>query len=73
MIYLKTKNEIKHIKESNQIIAEVLLHIKDFIKPGISTYEIDKEIENFIIRRNAKPAFKGLYGFPASSCISMRS
>ena len=71
MIYLKTKDEINRIKESNQIIAEVLLHIKDFIKPGISTKEIDKEIESFILKRKAKPAFKGLYGFPASSCISI--
>ncbi|MCK5033175.1 MAG: type I methionyl aminopeptidase [Calditrichia bacterium] len=71
MIYLKTKDEISRIKESNQIIAEVLLHIRDFIKPGISTKEIDKEIENFIIRKKAKPAFKGLYGFPSSSCISI--
>lgn len=71
MIYLKTKDEIKRIKESNQIIAEVLLHIKDLVKPGISTQEIDMEIEKFILSRNAKPAFKGLYGFPASSCISI--
>jgi len=71
MIYLKTKDEIGRIRESNQIIAEVLLHIKDFIKPGISTKEIDDEIESFILRKKAKPAFKGLYGFPASSCISI--
>ena len=51
MIYLKTKDEIKRIKDSNQIIAEVLLHIKDFVKSGISTLEIDKEIENFILAR----------------------
>ena len=71
MIFLKTKDEIKRIKESNQIIAEVLLHIRDFIKPGISTKEIDSEIESYILSKKAKPAFKGLYGFPASSCISI--
>lgn len=71
MVYLKTKDEIRRIKESNQIIAEVLLHIKGFVKSGISTLEIDKEIENFILARKAKPAFKGLYGFPASTCISI--
>jgi methionyl aminopeptidase len=71
MIYLKTKDEISQIKECNQIIAEVLLHVKDYVKPGNSTRAIDEEIENFILRKKAKPAFKGLYGFPASSCISI--
>ena len=71
MIFLKTKDEIKRIKESNQIIAEVLLHIKDFVKPGITTGELDKEIETYIIRKKAKPSFKGFHGFPASSCISI--
>lgn len=71
MIFLKTKDEIRRIKDSNQIIAEVLLHIKDFIKPGITTGELDKEIETFILKKNAKPSFKGFHGYPASSCISI--
>ncbi len=71
MIFLKTKDEIARIKESNQIIAEVLIYIKDYIKPGISTLEINNEIEKFILKKKAKPSFKGLYGFPASVCISI--
>jgi len=71
MVYLKTKEEIERIRESNLIIAEVLLFIKDFVKAGVSTLEINDEIENFILRKKAKPAFKGLYGFPAASCISI--
>ena len=69
MILLKTREEIERIRESNQIVADTLKFIKKYIGTGISTYEIDAEIEDFIIKRNAKPSFKGLYGFPASTCI----
>jgi methionyl aminopeptidase len=72
MIYIKSPDEIERIRESNQIVSETLNFIKIFIKPGITTGEIDKEIENFILRKKAKPAFKGLYGFPASACISVQ-
>ena len=71
MIYLKTRDEIERIRESNQIVAESLIFVKNFIKAGVSTGELNKEIENFILSRKAKPAFKGLYGFPASACISI--
>jgi len=72
MIFIKSKDEIERIRESNQIAAQTLKFIKDFIKPGISTAELNKEIENFIISKKARPSFKGLYGFPASSCISVQ-
>ncbi len=72
MIYIKNRDEIERIRESNQIVIETLLFIKDYIKPGVSTGELNKEIENFILKKKAKPAFKGLYGFPASSCISIQ-
>ena len=72
MIYIKNLDEIERIRESNQIVAETLVFISNFIQPGVSTGEINKEIENFILKKKAKPAFKGLYGFPASSCISVQ-
>ena len=72
MIFIKSKDEIERIRESNRIVAETLRYIKDFIRPGISTGELNREIENFIIGKKARPAFKGLYGFPASSCISIQ-
>jgi methionyl aminopeptidase len=72
MIYLKNRDEIERIRESNLIVAQTLLFIKDFVMPGISTGELNKEIENFILSKKGKPAFKGLYGFPSSSCISVQ-
>jgi len=72
MIYIKTRDEIEKIRESNHIVMEALHFIKDFIKVGITTAEINSEIENFILQKKARPSFKGLYGFPASSCISVQ-
>jgi methionyl aminopeptidase len=71
MIYIKSEKEIAKIEKSNVIIAEALQFIEKILEPGIDTKTIDKEIENFILRKNAKPAFKGLYGFPAATCISI--
>jgi methionyl aminopeptidase len=72
MIFIKNKDEIYRIRESNQIVAQALIYIKDFIKPGISTAELDAEIEQFILKKKARPSFKGLYGFPAAACISVQ-
>lgn len=72
MIFIKSRDEIARIKDSNQIIAEALKHIEAYVKPGVSTAELDQEIENFILNKKAKPSFKGLYGFPAAACISVQ-
>ncbi len=71
MVYIKTPQQIAAIKKSNIIVAEALEFIEKFIQPGIETRELNREIENFILKKNARPAFKGLYGFPAASCISV--
>ncbi len=71
MILIKSRDEIERIRESNRIVAQALQHVGSIIEPGISTAEIDREVESFILAKNAKPAFKGLYGFPASTCISI--
>ena len=61
MIFLKTREEVERIRECNIIIAEALKFIADFVRPGISTWELDKEIETFIVRKKARPSFKGLF------------
>ena len=71
MIYIKSEEEIAKIEKSNQIVAEALLFIEKFIEPGVDTKTLNDEIENFIIKKKARPAFKGLYGFPAAACISI--
>ena len=71
MIYIKTPQQIAGIEESDIIVAETLEFIESLVKPGIDTETLNREIENFILAKNAKPAFKGLYGFPAAACISV--
>ncbi len=71
MVYLKSEEQIAAIRKSNEIVAEALMFIEKFIEPGVETRLLDREIENFILKKKAKPAFKGLYGFPAATCISV--
>jgi len=71
MIILKTKKEIEQLRISNQIVAGVLKELKQVIKPGITTRELNYIAEQSIIAQGAIPAFKGYRGFPASLCTSI--
>ncbi len=71
MIILKSPREIALMRAAGQILAEVMERLRAFVKPGISTAEIDREVEAFIDSRGAKPAFKGYRGFPATVCTSI--
>lgn len=71
MILIKTQQQIEDITKSCQILAEVKQIIYDFIRPGVSLKELDSIAFNEIIKRGARPAFLGLYGFPATMCISV--
>ena len=73
MIVIKSEKEIDIMREAGKVTGEILRSLKTFIKPGINTLEIDRYIEEYILRYNMKPAFKGLYVFPASACISVNS
>ncbi len=71
MIVLKSPREIARMRAGGQILAEVVERLRDLVKPGVSTLEIDREVEEFIHARGAKPAFKGYRGFPATICASI--
>ncbi|MEQ8154830.1 MAG: type I methionyl aminopeptidase [Clostridiaceae bacterium] len=71
MIILKNQDEIDLMRKAGKLLAETLLLIETKIRPGITTEEIDRIAEEFITKHGAKPSFKGLYGFPASLCISV--
>ncbi|EIN15472.1 Methionine aminopeptidase [Mycoplasmopsis agalactiae 14628] len=71
MVSIKSSREIELISKSCQILAEVKAVLYDLVRPGISLKELDRHAFNEIIKRGAKPAFKGLYGFPATACISV--
>ena len=71
MIIIKNHNEIDLMRAAGKIVAETLLLVEEKVRPGITTAELDKIAEEFITKHGAKPSFKGLYGFPASLCISV--
>jgi methionyl aminopeptidase len=72
---IKSAAEIELIRHSCQIVAGVLNFIEKYLKQGITTKEIDSLIEDYILSKDAIPAFKGYTVnknvFPASSCISI--
>jgi methionyl aminopeptidase len=72
---VKSHSEIQAITESCRIVANVLSYIEQFVKPGVSTGELDSLIEEYIRSKDGEPAFKGYRVnknvFPASACISI--
>jgi len=71
LIHIRDSWEIKKISKSCQIVKETLETLENFIKPGISTIELDKIAEDYIRSMGAIPGFKGLYGFPSTICASI--
>lgn len=72
MIRLRSAAELDAIGRAGAIVGEVLAMVSDRVGPGVTTAELDREAEELIrSRRGAVPAFKGLYGFPATLCTSI--
>lgn len=71
MIILKSDREIDYMRDAGKIVAQTLVEIQNAVKPGVSTLELDKIAEKYIISCGAIPAFKGYGGFPATICSSI--
>lgn len=71
MVVLKTARELQLMQHACKISAQALELAGKAVKPGVSTYDIDVLIHDFIVGAGAKPSFLGYGGFPASSCISI--
>lgn len=71
MVILKLPEEIERARASSQIVAEVLNKLRDKVKPGVTTGELDKFAELMAEKRGAIPAFKGYRGYPNSLCTSV--
>lgn len=71
MVILKLSEEIEKARASNRIVAEVLSRLREKVKPGVKTKDLDKFAEEIAEKRGAKPAFKGYHGYPHSLCISI--
>ncbi|MGN0171685.1 MAG: type I methionyl aminopeptidase [Acutalibacteraceae bacterium] len=71
MISVKSSRDLRAMKEACQISAQALQLAGTLVEPGITTGELDHEIERFIRGAGAKPSFLGYGGFPGSACISV--
>ena len=71
MILLKSARELERMRQAGRILAEVKDRLRALVRAGITTREIDVDVEAFIISRKARSAFKGYRGFPATVCTSI--
>ena len=71
MIHIRSAREIDKISKACQIVKEALEMVEEWVQPGITTLELDNKAEEFIRSRGAEPGFKGLYGYPATLCVSI--
>ena len=70
-IPLRKPNEIDKLRVANIAVAKTLNYLKDTVKAGMTLKEVNLLGEKFIYDLGARPAFKGLYGFPAGVCTSL--
>lgn len=71
MISIKSDYEISLMRIAGNIVYQTHQYLKPFIKPGITTKELDKLAHDFIISKDAYPSCLGYEGYPASICISV--
>src|SRR3954469_17440376 len=71
MIHQKSRKEIETMKGASRIVAEILLELRENIREGATTADMDRIAEDLTLKKKSKPAFKGYRGFPAVLCISV--
>lgn len=70
MITIKSKSEIEKMRMAGKITGDALKEVAKYIRPGVSTKQLDKAVHDYIISKGAKPGFLHYNGFPASICSS---
>ena len=71
MITIKSEKEIELMRKAGKLVSQTHNYLRPFIKPGITTKELDELAEKFIIEQGGVPSCKGYEGFPATLCISI--
>ena len=72
MIVTKDQREIELMREAGRIVGLVHSKLKDYIKPGLTTMDINKFCEKVIRDAGATPSFLNLYGFPGAVDVYKR-
>ena len=73
MISIKSEEEVELLRIAGEITGSTHNYLKPYIKPGITTLELDKLAEDYILSRGATPSFKGYDGFPGTVCASINN
>ena len=71
MIQLKTADQIALMRAAGVVVGQTLALLREAVRPGVSTRELDALAEANIRAAGAVPSFKGYHGFPASICASV--
>jgi len=71
VIILKSRAEIDKMRAACRVVAGALSGLREYIKPGVTTGQIDAFAEKYILGSGAVPAFKGYMGYPATVCASI--
>lgn len=71
MIKIKSEREIELMRKAGEIVGNTHHYLEKYIKPGITTKELDTLANDYILKQDATPSFKNLYGFPGTICISV--
>ena len=71
MISIKNEKEIKCLEIAGEIVGNTHKHLQKYIKPGITTNELDQIALEFILKSKATPSFKNYEGYPKSICTSI--
>lgn len=71
MITIRSEREIALLRQAGNVVYKTHQYIKPFIKEGITTNELNRLAEEFIIKNDCTPSFKGCEGFPYALCISI--
>lgn len=71
MIKIKSKREIELMRKAGEIVGMTHHYLEKYIRPGITTKELDSLANDYILKQDATPSFKNLYGFPGTICISI--
>ncbi len=79
MIFLKSPQEVETMRKANRIVIEILAELREIVRPGVSTGEIDKRAAELIRKKKVRSAFKGykirngVVPFPATICVSINN
>jgi methionyl aminopeptidase len=71
MIPVKSERDLEMLRTAGKILARIMLRLKEFVKEGVTTEEIDRLAETLISQEGVVSAFKGYKGFPANICLSI--